>query len=91
VYNFLGNVNLFHGRVDGGKTYIHERETGTPGLCAAAPAGYCPAAQRRRSFPRKDQAHQRGRTAGKVEAITEWGALVHVEMPQDRFRTLPSC
>jgi sulfate/thiosulfate transport system ATP-binding protein len=24
----------------------------------------------------------------KVEAITEWGALVHVEMPQDRFRTL---
>jgi sulfate transport system ATP-binding protein len=24
----------------------------------------------------------------KVEAVTEWGALVRVEMPQDRFRGL---
>jgi len=24
----------------------------------------------------------------KVEAITEWGALVRVEMPQERFRSL---
>src|SRR5258706_827784 len=28
VYNFLGNVNLFHGRIDEGKAYIHEKETG---------------------------------------------------------------
>ena len=28
VYNFLGNVNLFHGRVDDGKTYIQETATG---------------------------------------------------------------
>src|SRR5437660_800019 len=28
VYNFLGNVNLFHGRIDGDKAYINERETG---------------------------------------------------------------
>src|SRR2546422_367528 len=28
VYNFLGNVNLFHGRIDEGKTYIHEKATG---------------------------------------------------------------
>jgi sulfate transport system ATP-binding protein len=24
----------------------------------------------------------------KVEAVTDWGALVHVEMPQERFRNL---
>jgi ABC-type sulfate/molybdate transport systems ATPase subunit len=24
----------------------------------------------------------------KVEAVTDWGALVHVEMPQERFRSL---
>jgi hypothetical protein len=24
----------------------------------------------------------------KVEAVTEWGAPVHVEMPQQRFRDL---
>ncbi len=28
VYNFLGNVNLFHGRVDDGTTYINNDETG---------------------------------------------------------------
>jgi sulfate transport system ATP-binding protein len=88
VYNFLGNVNLFHGRVDGGKTYIHERETGhlvyvRPHLLDIA------------RLPNGGD-HFRARikhinAAGplvKVEAITEWGALVHVEMPQDRFRTL---
>src|ERR1700693_5163453 len=28
VYNFLGNVNLFHGRVDNGTAYIHQEATG---------------------------------------------------------------
>jgi sulfate/thiosulfate transport system ATP-binding protein len=88
VYNFLGNVNLFHGRVDGGKTYIQERETGhlvyvRPHLLDIA------------RLPNGGD-HFRARikhinAAGplvKLEAITEWGALVHVEMPQDRFQTL---
>ncbi len=88
VYNFLGNVNLFHGRVDEGKTYIHEAETGhvvyvRPHLLEIArlPNG---------------GSHFRARikhinSAGplvKVEAITEWGDPVRVELPQERFRNL---
>ena len=88
VYNFLGNVNLFHGRVDGGKTYIHERETGH--LVYVRP--HLLDIER---MPNGGD-HFRARikhinSAGplvKVEAITEWGALVHVELSQDRFRIL---
>jgi sulfate transport system ATP-binding protein len=88
VYNFLGNVNLFHGRIDEGKAYIHERETGhvvyvRPHLLEIerAPNG---------------GSHFRARVkhinaAGplvKVEAIAEWGDAVHIEMSQDRFQDL---
>jgi sulfate/thiosulfate transport system ATP-binding protein len=88
VYNFLGNVNLFHGRIDEGKAYIHERETGhvvyvRPHLLEIdrEPNG---------------GSHFRARVkhinaAGplvKVEAIAEWGDPVHIEMSQDRFRDL---
>jgi sulfate transport system ATP-binding protein len=88
VYNFLGNVNLFHGRVEEDKTYIHEVETGhvvyvRPHLLdiARLPNG---------------GSHFRARikhinAAGplvKVEAIAEWGDPVRVELPQERFRSL---
>jgi sulfate transport system ATP-binding protein len=88
VYNFLGNVNLFHGRVDDDKTYIHEAETGhivyvRPHLLDIA------------RLPRGGS-HFRARikhinSAGplvKVEVTAEWGDPVRVEMPQERFRSL---
>jgi len=72
VYNFLGNVNLFHGRVEEDKTYIQESETGhvvyvRPHLLDIA------------RLP-NDGSHFRARvkhinSAGplvKVEAIAEW-------------------
>jgi sulfate transport system ATP-binding protein len=88
VYNFLGNVNLFHGRVDDGKTYIHEIETGHVVYVrphsldiARLPTG---------------GSHFRARikhinAAGplvKVEVIAEWGDPVRVELPQERFHSL---
>jgi len=88
VYNFLGNVNLFHGRLEGDKAYIHERETGhvvyvRPHLLEIdrQPNG---------------GSHFRARikhinAAGplvKVEAIAEWGDPVHIEMPQEKYRDL---
>ena len=88
VYNFLGNVNLFHGRVDDGKTYIQQSATGhvvyvRPHLLEIArlPNG---------------GSHFRARikqinSAGplvKVEAIAEWGDPVRIEMPQERFQSL---
>jgi sulfate/thiosulfate transport system ATP-binding protein len=88
VFNFLGNVNLFHGRIDDGRAYIQEGETGhivyvRPHLLDIdrVPHGS--------DHFRATIKHIN--SAGplvKLEAITEWGALVHVEMPQDRFRTL---
>ncbi len=88
VYNFLGNVNLFHGRLEGDKAYINERETGhvvyvRPHLLEIdrEPNG---------------GSHFRARinhinSAGhlvKVEAVAEWGDPVHIEMSQEKFREL---
>jgi sulfate/thiosulfate transport system ATP-binding protein len=36
VYNFLGNVNLFHGRVDGGKAHIDNISLDVPELCCGS-------------------------------------------------------
>jgi sulfate/thiosulfate transport system ATP-binding protein len=88
VYNFLGNVNLFHGRIDNGTAYIHHDATGD--LIFARPHSLEITRQP------NGQNHFRATTkhinaAGplvKVEVITEWGAPVHVEMPQERFRDL---
>jgi sulfate transport system ATP-binding protein len=88
VYNFLGNVNLFHGRVDEGKTYIHAKETGHVVYVR-------PHSLEIDRLP-NGGSHFRARikhinSAGplvKVEAVTEWGDPVHVEMAQDRFRNL---
>jgi sulfate/thiosulfate transport system ATP-binding protein len=89
VYNFLGNVNLFHGRVDdGGKAYIDDKATDNlvfvrPHLLeiTRSPNGG--------NYFRATTKHINA--AGplvKVEAVTEWGATVHVEMSQERFREL---
>ena len=88
VYNFLGNVNLFHGRIDDGKAYIHEEETGHVVYVR-------PHSLEIDRLP-NGGSHFRARikhinSAGplvKVEAITEWGDPVRVEMAQDRFRKL---
>jgi sulfate transport system ATP-binding protein len=88
VYNFLGNVNLFHGRVDNGKTYIHEEDTGHVVYVR-------PHSLEIERMP-NGGSHFRARikhinSAGplvKVEAVAEWGDSVHVEMPQERYRNL---
>lgn len=88
VYNFLGNVNLFHGRVDNGTAYIHESLGGDlifvrPHLLEIA---------RQPGGPNHFRATMKHvNSAGpfvKIEAVTEWGAPVHVEMSQERFRNL---
>jgi sulfate transport system ATP-binding protein len=89
VYNFLGNVNLFHGRVDEGKPYIHDSATGN--LVFVRPHLLEITRQ-----PNAATNYFRARTkhinsAGpfvKVEAVTEWGAPVHIEMSQEHFRAL---
>jgi sulfate/thiosulfate transport system ATP-binding protein len=88
VYNFLGNVNLFHGRVDNGTARIDREATEHVVFVR-------PHALEIARHPNGGD-HFRARTkhinaAGpvvKVEAITEWGAVVHVELSQERFREL---
>ena len=89
VFNFLGSVNLFHGRIDNGTTYIHQ--TATDHLVFVRPHSL----EVTKSSP-VGANHFRATTkhinaAGpvvKVEAVTEWGAPVQVEMSQERFREL---
>jgi sulfate transport system ATP-binding protein len=88
VYNFLGNVNLFHGRIDNGTAHIDREATGHVVFVrphALEITRYPNGANQFRATTKHINA------AGplvKVEAVTEWGAAVHVEMPQERFRAL---
>jgi sulfate transport system ATP-binding protein len=88
VYNFLGNVNLFHGRIDDGQAYINEKETGH--IAYVRPHSI--------EIDRQPNggSHFRARikhinSAGplvKVEVIAEWGDPVRIEMTQERFKAL---
>jgi sulfate transport system ATP-binding protein len=88
VYNFLGNVNLFHGRIDEGQAYVHEKETGH--IAYVRPHSI--------EIDRQPNggSHFRARikhinSAGplvKVEVVAEWGDPVRIEMTQERFKAL---
>ncbi len=99
VYNFLGNVNLFNGRVEGGKVYLGEMamelpETSQPGAKTAV-VYVRPHLLEIDHQPRNTN-HFRARVehinpAGplvKVELVSEWGDPVQVEITQERYRDL---
>jgi sulfate transport system ATP-binding protein len=97
VMNFLGHVNLFHGRMEGDRLHLGAAPDGT--------APESPAAQQR-VFVRPhdlevareasaeaafratiDRVNSAGPTV-KIELTSEFGEIVQVEMPHDRFRPL---
>ena len=99
VYNFLGNVNLFHSRVDEGKVYLGE-------LPIDLPAESAPDAKSALVFVRPHlleiEHHRNGgdnfrakvthiNAAGplvKVDLMTDWGDPVHVELSHGRYSSL---
>ena len=99
VYHFLGDVNLFHGRVEGSRAYVG-------GVSVDVPSDLRPVNGHVRVFIRPhlldisaDEpagGHFPARVvhvnpAGpmvKVELVTDWGDSVRVELPQDRYRSL---
>ena len=93
VYDFLGKVNLFRGRMEGEKT--GELTTGISGVAKQSVVYVRPHAL---DIARKPQSglHYRAtikhiNSAGplvKVEATAEWGDPVHVEISQERFHEL---
>ncbi|MGH7428510.1 MAG: sulfate/molybdate ABC transporter ATP-binding protein [Candidatus Methylomirabilaceae bacterium] len=99
VYNFLGNVNLFHGRVEDGKLHLGRAATDAPeqasGATRAALVYVRPHLLEIDREP-KGPDHFRARVerinpAGplvKVEVISEWGDPVLAEISQDRYQAL---
>ena len=98
VYNFLGNVNLFHCRFENGKAYI----ANTP---VSIKTGVSPEAKKAKLYirphlleisrePKEDsfkgevQFLNSAGPVAKVEVLSEWGETVQVELPQDQFRSL---
>jgi len=88
VYKFLGNVNLFHGRMDDGKAYIHQSETEHVVYVRPHLLDIDRVPNGGDHFRAKIKHINSAGPLVKVEAITEWGAVVHVEMSQERFRNL---
>ncbi|HEY2555107.1 MAG TPA: TOBE-like domain-containing protein, partial [Candidatus Cybelea sp.] len=88
VYNFLGNVNLFHGRLDDGTARIDREATGH--LVFVRPHDLDIA--RRPAGPNSLSVTVKHiNTAGpvvRVEATTEWAAPVNIELTQQRFADL---
>jgi sulfate transport system ATP-binding protein len=88
VYNFLGNVNLFHGRIDEETPAIHDAATGElvyvrPHLLEIhrQPNGGS-------NFPATIKHINSAGPLVKIQALTEWGAPVQIEMSQEKFREL---
>jgi sulfate/thiosulfate transport system ATP-binding protein len=100
VMDFLGSVNLFHGRVEGGKAVFGPLVLDCPEPNAA---NGCPARVFIRPFDLEIHPHPNGHPsfpaqvlrvleAGphvKIELVGKAGELVCVEMPHDRFRNMP--
>jgi len=94
VYDFLGNVNLFRGRM-GGERMAGGETADLSGDAGGTVVYVRPHALDINREPQKGL-HCRAtishiNAAGpfvKVEAIAEWGDPVHVEITQDRFQSL---
>jgi sulfate transport system ATP-binding protein len=98
VYNFLGNVNLFHSRVVDGKARLGSLEMEVPE--DTHPEGQAVMYVRPHLLDIEQQPsgadHFRARVNHinrtgplvKIELMTEWGDLVNVEMSQERFLSL---
>lgn len=99
VFKFLGNVNLFHGRVEGRKAYINGTVRNLP-KGQELPPGEAEVYVRPHQlqitlqprnhgyFPATVKDFTRAGPMVKVELVTKNGQPVQVDLTQDKFRTL---
>ena len=99
VYDFLGDVNLFHGRVDGATAHVGTMTVDVPagtGDTARTAAVYvrphefeirCTRDNDRQFSARVLHVNPAGPIV-KLELLAEWGAAIRAEIPQERYRTL---
>ncbi len=99
VYDFLGDVNLFHGRVEQGKAYLGPLAFEAPGHAGReARIATLYIRPHQLEIDRVDLGERQFRarvarvnTAGplvKVDLVAEWGDPVRVEVSQERCRAL---
>jgi len=99
VYNFLGNVNLFHSRVEKGKVYLGDipidlpseaREDSKTAFVFVRPHLLEIELQPNGSdhFCAKVEHINAAGPVVKVDLLTDWGDPVHVELPHERYRAL---
>jgi len=88
VYNFLGNVNIFHGRVDDGKAYIQESDTGNLAFVRPHLLEITRQPNGANHFRATTTHINSAGPVVKIDAVTEWGAPVHVEISQEQFQSL---
>ncbi len=100
VYNFLGDVNLFHGRVQDGKAYIVQPgsrapeevpgEDAMPALVFVRPhlldIDHQPSGAQ--SFRGEITYINPAGPIVKIELVSEWGHNVQVNLSQERYREL---
>ena len=99
VYDFLGDVNVFRGRVDGGLVHLGDLAVAVPDLDAAAAAHDARVYVRPHlldvfrqanggpEFPARIVHISAAGPLVRLELQADWGDAVRVEMPQERFRT----
>ena len=88
VYGFLGNVNLFHGRIDDGTTHIDGSTNGHLIFVRPHSLEISRVRETANSFRAQTRAINAAGSIVKVEAVAEWGATIHIEMTQARYREL---
>ena len=98
VYDFLGDVNVFRGRVDGGLVHLGDLAVAVPDLDATAAhearvyvrphlLDVSTEANGGPEFPARIVHISAAGPLVRLELQTDWGEPVRVEMPQERFRT----
>ena len=99
VYHFLGNVNLFRGRVEGGAVHLGEMTVKLPeGAHADIPSAVAYARPHLLEIDHQptgrpqfkatvEHIHAAGPVV-RVELMTKDGNLLHVELSQERYRQL---
>ena len=101
VYNFLGNGNLVHGRIENGRVFLGDTaveldnthahahpETGKAVLYVGRICWKSCATQRQADVSRDGEVDRPAGPQVKVELVAEWGDMVQVEISHERFQTL---
>ena len=102
VYNFLGNVNLFHGRIENGRVFLGDTAVELENTHAHAHPETGKAVlyvrphlleivmkpNGKQTFPATVKSINPAGPQVKIELVAEWGDMVQVEIDHERYQAL---